>query len=101
MTAHSPTPWTNGVNRIRDANGRLIAWLGYGRRGISQKVTAEEQAANARLIAAAPDLYEALNHVAQRWDKYDEKDAPRLGEEIRAAVAKAEGHGSAGREVES
>lgn len=42
----------------------------------------------ARLIAAAQDLYEILKHVAKRWDEYD---APRLGDEIRAAVAKAEG----------
>ena len=91
VTVPSPTPWTNGVNQIRDAKNRLIAWLGYGRRGISQRVSAQEQAANARLIAAAPDLLDALRNVAARWDRYDEEDSPRLGEEIRAAIAKAEG----------
>jgi hypothetical protein len=55
------------------------------------KVEADEMAANARLIAAAPELLAVLTWCADRWDKYDEDDAPELGQAIRDAIAKAEG----------
>jgi hypothetical protein len=47
--------------------------------------------ADARLIAAAPELLAVLTWCADRWDKYDEDDAPELGQAIRDAIAKAEG----------
>lgn len=51
----------------------------------------EELRANAALIAAAPELLEVLEDVADRWDVYDDEDAPELGQRIRAAIAKATG----------
>ena len=45
--------------------------------------------ANARLIAAAPELLKVLKSVAARWDKIDDLDAPELGVAIRAAISKA------------
>lgn len=56
------------------------------------------QAANARLIAAAPDLLEALQAVLSRIEKSEEwwMDCPDRGgfdaEAIRAAIAKATGN---------
>ena len=35
------------------------------------RMSAEEAAANARLIAAAPDLYEALEELCERYDTID------------------------------
>lgn len=55
---------------------------------------ADETRANARLIAAAPDLLEAAAAVVARWDTPNWKDAAPTGEVIgrlRAAIAKARG----------
>ncbi len=55
---------------------------------------ANETRANARLIAAAPDLLEAAAAVVARWDTPSWKDAAPTGEVIarlRAAIAKARG----------
>ena len=48
--------------------------------------------ANARLIAAAPDLLEALEEALEDWDN-DEPDFVRLewADKARAAIAKAKG----------
>lgn len=59
MSAHSPGPWTvelpdNGVV-IADASGYTIAQV-FGLAGV----------ANARLIAAAPELLEAVRRLAER-----------------------------------
>ena len=45
--------------------------------------------ADARLIAAAPELLEVLDRCNNRWDDADEEDNPALGQAIRAAIAKA------------
>jgi hypothetical protein len=53
--------------------------------------TEAETEANARLIAAAPDLYEALVELVQLYD-VDQAIFPRPGyAAARAALAKAEG----------
>ena len=44
--------------------------------------------ANARLIAAAPDLYEACKAIVRNWEKGDLAGAAR---ECANAIAKAEG----------
>jgi len=99
MSEHTPGPWQffelmsgdDGLGYIRPdpEDGREIAYHGdMGR-------PSHENRANARLIAAAPDMLAALKaHVEARrlsgrvgWgDKWDE--AMRL---TRAAIAKAEG----------
>ena len=49
--------------------------------------------ANADLIAAAPDMYEALNALRGHFilDEHDEFYAPDIAELVRAALNKAEG----------
>jgi len=54
---HTPGPWTKDRNIIEDANGNEIARVSYERSGYVQ--------ANARLIAAAPDLLEALRYLVR------------------------------------
>lgn len=46
---------------------------------------------NAPLIAAAPEMLEALESALRRWDEADEADAPALGHRMREAVRKATG----------
>lgn len=58
MSGHTPGPWKIDRRRswdeVRDAKGIVLAQVtGLGR-------DAQEAQANARLIAAAPNLYEAL-----------------------------------------
>jgi hypothetical protein len=44
-----------------------------------------------RLLAAAPEMLNALRGAARRWDELDEEDDPVLGAAIRSAIASAEG----------
>ena len=44
-----------------------------------------------RLLAAAPEMLNALRGAAMRWDAEDERDDPVLGAVIRGAIARAEG----------
>jgi hypothetical protein len=103
MSKHTPGPWgfvalRNGA-RI-EADGRAVAWIGAsdtvempsGR--IAKRVTTEDKA-NTRLIAAAPDLLEALKDVADYLEnnRMDTRER-NLASAARAAIAKAEGrHG--------
>jgi hypothetical protein len=51
----------------------------------------EEFEANAQLIAAAPDLLEALTEIVKYWDSFglSEKMLPLRHQKARAAIAKA------------
>lgn len=92
MTAqHTPGPWTQGTSE----NGVECVWLdghtesvrGMGDNGTWIDCNTE---ANARLIAAAPDLLEALCTLSEL---YDAMGAPRGPTRIiaDAAIAKATG----------
>jgi hypothetical protein len=92
-SGHTPGPWrvlpTPFCDRIEAENGPCIAetgnWLAH------EKV---EQHANARLIAAAPDLLEALKELRVReWGHGPSTDP--LYARVRDAIAKAEGHSQA------
>lgn len=52
-----------------------------------------EMLANARLIAAAPELLQELKRLLSMWEKAIgwEKDYMDMGDAARAAIAKAEG----------
>ena len=84
-TQHTPGPWhvdINGEGAITAPDGALIARLHNASRD-------DLREANARLIAAAPDLLAALQAVADYWAGGDvpaEIDAA-----MRAAIAKATG----------
>lgn len=107
QAAHTPGPWE--TNRpftaiTSDANGRprVVAEIWYRRTPFPGHPTDYEEAiANARLIAAAPDLLAALHKVLNtisiqtasgcRPGRDNFNDAVRTG---RAAIAKAEGRAS-------
>lgn len=89
---HTPGPWkldnepSFHRNRVWTEDMRPIVNLCS--MGMSPADIDPEAQANARLIAAAPDLLEALHRV---WDDIDDETMPATVEIIRAAIAKAEG----------
>lgn len=87
---HTPGPWSvvcvvYGSNVHPD-----IAWIGYG----SCRPKSEHQA-NARLIAAAPDMLEALMKADKFISNYSSESRKgsfeRMKMEVKAAIAKAKG----------
>lgn len=111
-TKHTPGPWSaiqvySDAVTVVDANGfeiveaESIAILSeyseklkishWGQSKDSHRVLSEEeQAANAHLIAAAPELLEALGVVMHLCDIIGAPDGPAL-DMARAAIAKAKG----------
>lgn len=92
MTAkHTPGPWG-----IRDENETFIS-IGAETHhslvdtwAIDDGVSKEQMEANARLIAAAPELLDALLLAVSR-QSYKPGDGPDWWEICRAAIAKATG----------
>jgi hypothetical protein len=92
---HTPGPWEIDDDTldvvaptIGDAPAYIACQPAYP---AGRPLEEGEVRANVRLIAAAPELLAVLTWCADRWDKYDEDDAPELGQAIRDAIAKAEG----------
>lgn len=86
MNKHTPGPWKTHLTDdtlVVDGNGLVIAHMGGLYLGDDSPMEA-----NARLIAAAPDLLAALEVIAadSRWTSGE----PTLMQ-ARAAIAKAKG----------
>ena len=94
-TKHTPGPWRiseydNGY-LIGAYDGSIALTTG---RAITIKKYKNEREANARLIAAAPELLEALSAVTNNYiDTYGDEgnDAPESIKVALATIAKAEG----------
>jgi hypothetical protein len=95
--SHSPAPWKSELCALTDANGQKLATIHGKRTMASETVTA-----NARLIAAAPELLAALRWTLRHVEGlYDECAASGDTDEenpwwptvkaARAAIAKATG----------
>lgn len=105
-TTHTPGPWIfhdrtrskdNRIMVLHPDGERLIADTGQGCSSPTRgPIPKEEREANARLIAAAPDLLEALELV-QFWMKFN---TPCPLGEIDRAIAKAKGEQSAEKQHE-
>lgn len=81
---HTPGPWTFGYT---GASGYCI--YGAGQHiAISILYKKDGGEANARLIAAAPELLEALRLCAGFAEAYGQ---PETRDQVRAAIAKATG----------
>jgi len=99
--SHTPGPWKVAgrygkySDEITDANGQAIAWV-FTRKADPQIVTgvldSPEGQANASLIAAAPELLEALEQAADYLAEFFEEGREhRVIKLADAAIAKAEG----------
>ena len=87
MSKHTPGPWAIYVNALSDIVIRKMSKDGYELCSIARVSSGY---ANARLIAAAPELLEAL----EACDALLSLNIPFEGEitrRIRAAIAKAKG----------
>jgi hypothetical protein len=89
---HTPGPWITTV-RIQDKVHVLHGQMGPGvaSRTIARVTVRDswrtEQEANARLIAAAPELLKELEHAVRWFDQLNPADIARY----RAVIAKATG----------
>ena len=96
MTAHTPGPWRiidgTFVYKLDESEqNRFHLQVAAGFAGRNRTST-EEIFANARLIAAAPDLLAALEIVVSDWTAQFERNghlAPTWCKQARAAIAKA------------
>ncbi len=93
MSKHTPGPWNVGTSKQR----RDVVFLNGlseqpGSLGPSKSWIDCNTEANARLIAAAPDLLAVVKELEESAGYWSEYDVP-LGivDRIRAAIAKAEG----------
>ena len=106
MSKHTPGPWTkaerlNGpwwhissghtVNGQPCKSGRQAVACVHGESKRGATAYAEMFEANARLIAAAPDLLDALHHIEGVSMADDPRDLPGIVQTARAAIAKATG----------
>jgi len=94
---HTPGPWSVGSSTVTingAGHSALAIWppkAKAGKRGKQICLVApiydwnETDEANARLIAAAPELLEALRHLREHGV------SPRAWDMLNAAIAKAEG----------
>lgn len=99
-TVHTPGPWLAAASPssivgwpIVGQQGRAICAITWPRHMARTAVSEEffqECAANARLIAAAPDLLEALRAMVARWEPEPDGYADRrMWEAACEAIAKA------------
>lgn len=97
---HTPGPWKSTVLRYGariESDGASVAWVGPDDTrecadGRIVEVMTKRAVANARLIAAAPDLLEALKDLVECDCAAYELDAANCEHaRARAAIARAEG----------
>lgn len=97
--AHTPGPWQLEAGRsFKTASGEFYITYGKDRFGNPLFRDFCELDANARLIAAAPDLLEAAEAALVRLDAYFRYSKSyevgllcKPAEDLRAAIAKAKG----------
>ena len=95
---HTPAPWKLACESYNDheafvieAEGRTICWTASSLDEEGSETITEEDTANARLIAAAPQMLEALRAALEAMgDTYDVRDAEGSeGEQLRDQIAEA------------
>jgi len=99
-TKHTKGPWakcggfTPKYTAIKDSSNRLIVYEMAGETNTESNETyppVEEQQANARLIAAAPELLDVVERL-EMYLRYDGRPECQFKlEAARAAIAKATG----------
>jgi len=87
-TQHTPGPWNVTGLYVREQDGGLVASIND--LWHDQKTPKAEMAANARLIAAAPELLAALEDT-KLWLESDDAGDKVVVAKINAAIARATG----------
>jgi hypothetical protein len=92
MSKFTPGPWRinkeSGIRTPIDSGAKHIAMVSYFHNGQENDVSGKEHDANAALISAAPELYEACKLIVETIDL---SEMPKTQEEILAAISKADG----------
>lgn len=88
---YTPAPWktfiSQYVTEVQDGNGLAVAaWTGFD----DSRRTKKTHEANARLIAAAPELLEVCEAVLSALNSHQAYDKD-MRPELRAVIAKAIG----------
>lgn len=98
MSKHSATPWRHDKYGIRNVDGYIceLRWpFHYERQDARFQLETAEREGDARLIAAAPDLLEALNECAKDIFELCEEQGyrvlPESHQKALAAITKATG----------
>jgi len=93
MTGHTPGPWEVTGPNIRQGETRALLFV-QEKPFADAEPDPDEQAANAQLIAAAPEMYAALVDLIEQIEAYDRlhgpDSCPISPDAARAAIAKAE-----------
>ena len=88
---HTPGPWSNEYDGSLVMAGQVVCGCDH----LSpDRADYEEAKANARLIAAAPELLEVAKAILKRFDLEDINTifpGSALRDDLRKAIAKAEG----------
>ena len=88
---HTPGPWEiNGSFIVKDCYGKVICETDVSMYHPPKRLGVDEVWANTRLIAAAPDLLNALETALTLLHDVYNKDTPTI-QGLRVAVAKARG----------
>lgn len=90
-TKHTPGPWSAGRTIIVHANtlAKLGASIGFINTSDEERNAIAK--ANSHLIAAAPDLLEALQAINAHWEAGNFSRREELWAPMREAIAKATG----------
>lgn len=96
---HTPGPWAVNEDGWKVESEKEHGWVNDGW-GICVTHGSDREA-NARLIAAAPELLQALKESQRLWWEYGQETDPEISvpahhrdmeRQIEVAIAKAEGH---------
>lgn len=96
MTKHTPGPWvvTNGYQVWKDGRNALLSPRICSLKSAAtpvEQVSRDEMAANAALIAAAPDMLAALREAVQAHGPFGDDSRPAWWQAACDAIARAEG----------
>ena len=92
MSKHTPGPWEPGEEAGIWAGKRKICVMRYFlNKSNPLKICEKETQANARLIAAAPELLEACKNLIYSFNTMDAKDISVSIKMGKQAITKAEG----------
>jgi hypothetical protein len=91
---HTPGPWFYEGQNIRNGDGLDVATVDSERsteRCTSDRIPLKEWTANTRLIAAAPDLLDALEEAIEVVGSWGDDGDPSWLERAKSAIAKVGG----------